>query len=396
MPPALVDLKSVTLDETALRYLGTKKESTRKAYDKCLKRFVLFSGKTFKEFLEHIEDQRRANLDCSISEKVRPGENLLRGFIEWHKEAGYSNYAILQAIGAIQNILKYYGIPISFNFIETPPARTQKKNNKHEWTLDQIRQFVESAEYLRDKAYIMFAFQSGLSIGDILDLDYSDIRREYEAGTAPLAIQGYREKTNVPIKTFIGWDALYYLRLYLQSRTNIKLGDPVFTLLGTDDRATPSSIQKKLRDYAKKLDFVDSEDMKGYNPLRPHSLRSAFRSRLTGRMDGDLIEFFMAHSIGQSKTTYINMPIDDLREIYTNYEHLISIEKTCRKEIEEKAAKERIPQEAMDKIEILEKTVIKQNYDIEKLSRMIDKMMPAFNQIERMNEQIKELNKLRE
>jgi len=208
-------------------------------------------------------------------------------------------------LGALQNILKYYGITIGFEFTDTPPARPQKKNDKYEWTLDQIKQFVECAEYLRDKTYITFAFQSGLGIGDILALNYGDIKREYEAGTTPLAIEGYREKTNVPIRTFIGWDALYYLRLYLQSRPDIQPHDPIFTLLGTNERASAGSIQKKLRDYAHKLGFLFDEDIEnGYNPARPHSLRSAFRSRLTGKMDGDLIEFLMAHQLGQEKSTY--------------------------------------------------------------------------------------------
>lgn len=329
MPASLVDLSGVTLDETVSKYLETKKRSTAVAYEKCLKRFTLYYGRPFKEFLLNLEEDRRANLDRPIHEKTRPGEAVIRGFIKWHEEAGYSNYATLQSLGAVQNILKYYGIPVSYEFIETPPARPMKENDKHEWELDQIRRFVEAAEYLRDKAYIMFAFQSGLSIGDILALNYGDIQREYEAGTTPLAIEGYREKTNVKIRTFIGYDALHYLRLYLESRPDIKPREPIFTKLGTEERATAGSIQKKLRDYASKLDFIYEEDLEnGYNPARPHSLRSAFRSRLTGKMDGQLIEFLMGHEIGQEKSTYINQPLDELREIYGNYEHLLSIDKT--------------------------------------------------------------------
>ncbi len=65
-----------------------------------------------------------------------------------------------------------------------------------------------------------------------------------------------------------------------------------------------------------------------YSPTRPHSLRSGFRSRLTGKMDGDLIELFMSHSGNKAKTTYMNMPIDELREIYAKYEHELSIHET--------------------------------------------------------------------
>jgi len=348
MPAPLVDFSGVELDEAALRYLDAKSPSTRKAYEKCLKRFTLYSGAPLRDFLVSLEAEIKANLDRPIDEKTRPGEEAMRGFIEWHQEAGYANYSILQALGAIQNFAKFYGVPISFEFIDTPPARPMKVNEKHEWTLDQIRQFVEAAEYLRDKAYIMVAFQSGLSIGDILALDYGDISREYGAGTLPLSIQGYREKTNVPIRTFIGADAVRILELYLQSRRDLGPGDPVFTKLGSPERATPVSIQRKLRQYAARLDFIYDEDLEeGYNPARPHSLRSAFRSRLTGKMDGQLIEFLMAHDIGQEKSTYINMPLDELREIYASYERLLAIEATSR---DAKAGPSEISERALEEL----------------------------------------------
>jgi integrase len=213
MPRALTDLNDITLDETVEKYLESKKENTGRAYEKCLKRFVKFYERPFTDFLTEIEDQQERNIGKPARERVRPGEDTLRGFVKWHKEIGYSNYSTLQSLGAVQNILKYYGITVSYEFIETPPARPMKENAKHEWTLDQLRQFVEAAEHLRDKIYIMFAFQSGLSIGDIVSLNYDDIRREYESGKLPLAIQNYREKTGVPIKTFIGRDTITYLRL---------------------------------------------------------------------------------------------------------------------------------------------------------------------------------------
>jgi len=388
MPAPLVDFSGVVLDEAALRYLDAKSPSTRKAYEKCLKRFTLYSGAPLRDFLVSLEAEMKANLDRPIDEKTRPGETAMRGFIQWHVEAGYSNYSILQALGAVQNFAKFYGVPISFEFIDTPPARPMKMNEKHEWTLDQIRQFVEAAEYLRDKAYIMVAFQSGLSIGDVLALDYGDISREYEAGTLPLSIQGYREKTNVPIRTFVGADAVGLLRLYLQSRPDLGPGDPIFTKLGSPERATPVSIQRKLRQYAAKLDFIYDEDLEeGYNPARPHSLRSAFRSRLTGKMDGQLIEFLMAHDIGQERSTYINMPLDELREIYASYEHLLSIESTSR---DVKAGPSKISEKALNELSRRVAELTRENATIKAemesvtaaLRAEIEELRPAGRQLE--------------
>lgn len=334
MPPPKVDTTGVTLDETEERFLASKSVSTAKAYRSNLKRFRVYYPEGIVGLIKQIEADREANKTRATYDRVRPGETVIKGFIDWHAEIGYSNKATLQSLNALQNALKFYGIVMSMAFIETPPNRPMRENKKHEWTLDQIRQYVEAAEYLREKTYILFAFQSGLSISDILDLDYGDIMQEYEAGIVPLAITGYRKKTGFPLRTFVGADTVKYLRLYLASRPDIQPEDPLFTFLGSsNERATPVAIQKLLRNYAAKLEFIPPNELaNGYNPARAHSLRSGFRSRLTGKMDSDLIETFMAHDIGQQRSTYMNMPLEELRELYANYEHLVSIETTSKDE----------------------------------------------------------------
>ena len=342
--------KKVELSPAALQYLDTKKSSTGTAYTTCLKRFRAFYPRGLDGFISEIEAEIQGNQGKPLAERVRPGEATIRSYVKWMEEKGYANKSVRQAVAALQSALDYYGITVSTKHIELPPDRPMKENDKHPWTLDQVRQFVEAADYLRDKCYILFQVQSGLSIGDILNLNYGDIRREYEKGIIPLAIEGYRQKTGVQIRTFVGHDTVSYLRLYLQSRQNLTNDSPLFTMLGSEERATPDAVNKMLRKYAYRLSFIYDEDMEnGYSPARPHSLRAAFRSRLTGKMDGDLIEMFMAHDIGQEKSTYINQPIDDLRQIYESYEHLISTYKTTRQNREEQS-RDAIPETAMNEI----------------------------------------------
>ena len=204
MPAALVDTSHIILDETEERYLASKKPSTSKAYRSSIRRFKAFYPQGVAGLIQKIEQDVEDNKTQPTHLRIRPGEELLRGYVDWHSEVGYSNKAVHQAMAALQNALKYYGVTVSLSFVDMPPDRPMKSNKKHEWTLDQIRQFVEAAEYLRDKCFILFAFQSGLSISDILNINYGDIQREYEEGIMPLAIRGYRQKTGSPIRTFIG------------------------------------------------------------------------------------------------------------------------------------------------------------------------------------------------
>jgi integrase len=382
MPKAKVDL-SVELDDAAQRFLETKRASTRVAYEKCLKRWRCFYPGGLRGFIEEIEGESKSNVDRPLAERVRPGEAAVRKFIAWHGEAGYSGNATRQSLAALQNALKFYGISMSFDFIALPAAIPMKANEKHQWTLDQMRRFVEVAEYLRDKAFIACAFQSGLGISDLIALNYGDVRRDLEGGRLPLMIHLFRGKTGVEHRSFVGRDSVKYLREYLATRTNLRDDSPLFAMLGSERRVTVGAIQKMMRDYARKVDFIVEEDLEnGYNPARPHSLRSAFRSRLTGKMDEQLIEFLMGHEIGQEKSTYINLPPDELREIYANYEHLLALEKTSRDELAE--AQPGIPEEAQQRILSLESTV----------TRLAEENAGLKEKMERIGGEVGELRRL--
>lgn len=74
----------------------------------------------------------------------------------------------------------------------------------------------------------------------------------------------------------------------------------------------------------------------GYIPCRPHSLRAACNSRLTGKIDRVLIEFWMGHSIAEEKRAYLKMPTDEMRELYMGAEKYLAIEQTSRKALAER------------------------------------------------------------
>jgi site-specific recombinase XerD len=361
MPRARARIEDVSLDEVAEKFLSSKKESTSASYRSCLKRFSLFYGK-MGDYITEIEKQTHENEGKSLVNRTRPGEDVARNYINWLRDNGYSNKAILQSMAALQNCLKFYGITLSWSFIETPPNRPMSQNEKYPWTLQEMKQLVDICEYLRDKAMILVAFQSGLGVSDLVALNYGDVRKELEAGTLPLMLHIFRQKTGVEFRTFLGRDAALMVRQYLKSRGSLADDDPLFTMLGSQERVTKAAFQRQLRALAPKLPFIlntgDLDNGDGtFNPARPHSLRSAFRSRLTGKMDGTLIEFLLGHNIGEEKKAYLNLPVEELREIYASYEHLLAVEKTSKDELTERQGKEKIPEQALKRIQTLEATV---------------------------------------
>ena len=341
-------------------YLNLKSKVTNQIYSSGLKKFLKFyqtkhgEDKGFGHFLDRIFEEFKK----PPREQRRIAETEMSQFIDYLKNAKLSNNSVRLYFASVQNFLKYKQVTVSISFLGNMPAPTEKKTNgKHEWKIEQIKEFVEAAPSYRDKAIILCMFQSGLAVNEIAELNYGDIKEEFEKGMLPLCIRLVRQKTQVDFKTFIGRDAVKYIKLYLGTRGKLKSNDPLFTKERTrkgEARITTAAIQQSFGEIAKELSFVTvTEDT--YNPARPHSLRAAFNSRLIGKIDETLRDFWMGHAIGGVSKAYLTMPTEDLRKLYMSAEEFLSIEKTSRQELEEKVRAE--PSLADERIRSLEKQI---------------------------------------
>ena len=356
-----------------------KTKSTAIVYRKGLRRFISFyrsiygEDKSFTDFLDRLEE----NASLPRKERKRLTESILVDYINFCKDEGLSANSIRTYIAGVQNFLKYKGFPLSTRWLGNLPRAVPKKSNrKHQWKQIEIREFVERAKTYRDKAIILVLFQSGIGISDLCNLDYRDICDELEEGKLPLLLDLSRFKTGVDFKTFLGADAVHYLQLYLETRTELTRDSPLFTLWNSNtSRISDGAIQKKFKEIAKELSFL-RDNGEGMNPARPHSLRSAFRSRLTGKMDGDLIEFFMGHEIGESKRAYINLPDDELRELYAQFEHELSIEKTSKEVQAEQGGKTlEIDELTNQKIQDMDVTIRTLSQTLNTQGRLLDEQI---------------------
>lgn len=373
-------------------FLAAKRSVSFKVFRSALNNFMrYYRGRHGEEAtLSGFLDALDTNAAKPRRERTRLAEAELNTFIDYLKNKELSNNSIRTYVMVIKNFLKYKGFTVTNNFIKIPPEKSMKENRKHPWKIDDVRAFVNNANSMRDKALILCMFQSGISVGEICRLDYGNIKKEFEAGVLPLILELTRGKTGVEFKTFFGRDAVKYLRLYLETRKNLKHKTPLFTQMNSDTkRLTKWAIQSKFREYSTQITFARHNEANNYNPIRPHSLRSGFNSRLTGKADRTLIEFFMGHSIGTEKLAYLNLPNDELRELYANIEHLLAIEKTSKDEIIE--VRERgFPAELTDKIEGLE-TELKRHRDLLAIREEEARILRA--RLSLHEEQQKELNK---
>lgn len=324
--------------ETAIEeYLDFKSKPTRQVYASAFRLFLEFyqgkygKNRNFSDLLNSIYEEFKK----PMREQKRIAEKEIKDYIQFLINKGVSDNSIRVYFAAIQNFLKYKRVTVCMEFIGNIPAPLeQEKNGKHEWKIDQIKEFVEKASSYREKALILCMFQSGLGINEICELNYGDVQEELENNILPLCLKLVRKKTKVKFKTFFGRDTVHYLRLYLATRKDLEPDSPLFLkerIRGGQDRITDHAIQQSFSEIAKDLDFIKQNG--GFNPARPHSLRAAFNSRLMGKIDGELREFWMGHAIGAKNRAYLNLPTDDLRALYLSAEEFLKIEKSSKEEL---------------------------------------------------------------
>ena len=90
--------------------------------------------------------------------------------------------------------------------------------------------------------------------------------------------------------------------------------DPIYTI-------SARTIEHRFKALAtKKLGKFE-----GYNPMRPHSLRSAFRTLLGyAKLNETYIEFFMGHKIPEHKRVYLSKSREGWRKTYREYEDALT------------------------------------------------------------------------
>lgn len=358
MTRALVSTVHIELDEVTERYLATKKESTAKTYRGNLKRFQVFLGDvTIHDFLLEEEKQRKLNFDRSVTEKVKHAEGVIRKYIGWLKEKGYANNPIRGSLTAIQDLMRHYELSISFRDIVVPPALTKDEINGYgyEWVIADLRKFVDGLKSIQDKAIALVMAQSGMAVKEICRLNYGQVRRQLERGDLPVLIRHTRKKNGIPFKTLIGVDAIEYLSMYLKTRGELKDEDPLFIKSKDygDVRMTPDVIDSRFREVAKEVDFVEVKEGE-VNPIRPHSLRAFFKSKLTGLMSEVQVKFWMGDKLTAKQRAYLKKNDEDNVELYKSIEKHISLWKTSEQVLAGEESGSMIEQSLIDRAGKLE------------------------------------------
>jgi len=194
-----------------------------------------------------------------------------------------------------------------------------------------VKALVDHARTPRDRAIVLFHFQGGLDVSTLCSLNYGDVREGLEKNEHPLKIEPMRVKTGVKFYTFVGRDAIDALKAYLADMRSrgVEFNDttPLFLQERGKGRLKPYNIQAMMKDLAVRSGFV-SEENNGFafNPLGTHSLRESFGSlMINSGVPDTIVDFWLGHEIGDMAKAYKTTQFENLRKMYLEREHLISI-----------------------------------------------------------------------
>jgi len=298
---------TVEFDAETREFLDALSKSTRNVYTAGLRVFQTFYKKTPKNFLDAVEeDQRRLR-----HQRQRIARNTIKEFVKYLQSGGKTPKTIRAYVSAVQSLASYYDTSITTKFTNIPAS--VPVSSKFPWTLDTFVKFVSLFEDAEMKSIAVTIFQCGLSLSDILALNYGDIKYEYDNNIIPLCFDLYRIKTDVPHLTFIGRWGHYLLQRQLKGR-QLELETPIY-------RVSIRTIDEYFEGIAE--EFVG--EYRGRNPCRPHTLRAAFRTiEGDAGQDRDVAKFFMGQKLPEQDRVYHSRTRDGWRALYIKTEDALT------------------------------------------------------------------------
>ena len=276
-------------------------------------------------------------------EKIPAHVKVLEDYVAELQDQGLAPSRVSNYVKAIRSLYRVNGIEIKLPYAISRRNVRKDRAPKPE----ELRHLLGVAD-LREKVIISMMALGGFREGTLVRLRYRHVREDLERGAVPLHVHVEPEITKGKYHdydTFLGAEAVEYLKLYLQARRNgnldVRLKPEEIhndSPLTCDIRSrTPRPIgEKQIYKTIHQLYFEAGLLKQGQNggyTLCVHSLRKFFKTQLEALgVNSDYIEYMMGHTVSvyhdiQSKG------VEFLREIYAAAGLSIRT-KTCLSKIE--------------------------------------------------------------
>ncbi len=285
---------------TRLKHERGYSEHTLRAYQKDLEQFDTFLKTEKCKSLKHINHL------------------LLRKFLAILRSKNYSKTTIARKLASLRSFFKYLSregelVSNPFEVLRTPK---QAKKLPHFLSISDVDSLLKTTDEtkprgLRDKAILETLYSAGIRVGELVNLDESDV--DFFGGMIKVRGKGKKERL-APIGSY----AIKALKEYIGSPSKRRQAEkmkkssnkniPLF-LNKYGGRLTARSVARSLDKYLK---------MTGINPITsPHTFRHSFATHLLDRgADLRSVQELLGHANLSTTQIYTHVTTERLKQVY--------------------------------------------------------------------------------
>jgi len=289
-------------------YSHSQSKATYELYKRVWERFSKFISMSAEEILADYE---------TTDERIfrRKYAQYIRGWITNLLQENLTTGSTKTMVGAVKSFFKYNDLPLGL----VPQAANSIAFHNRDITKEEIIQIMAVSD-LREKAFFTVMAQSGLRPCTIKQLRLKHLEKLDQVPCkidVPKEIAKGKYGSHV---TFLGPDALKYLKQYLTTRTNLTPNDFVFCSYGDLTKPVNSkNVSRSFRLAARKLEksgAINYEVRTGKpSELRFYTLRKFFR-KYANQMGFEHVNYMMGHTTGGSDSNYTPKDPEWYRDLY--------------------------------------------------------------------------------
>ncbi|WP_407356811.1 tyrosine-type recombinase/integrase [Methanolobus sp. WCC5] len=341
-------------DATVIEWLDiiNAKEGTRRSHLYGMQQYTEYTRMKPEELLEEAEEDMMAG---KLPRRRRIKKHVV-GFRAHLQNKGLAPLTVRRNVAVVSSFYKAFEIDFPQLPNNEKSIRPKKENTKTP-TKEDVRDVLKVCN-LKEAAIVLCGYSSGMGAAELCQVSVEDFKRGYDPETEITMLDMRREKVGHDFITFLSPEASMAVWRYLEFRNrnpkssgkeyqlNLRRTTPDSPLFISSNvpreylqihdeelrRLTPRAIGMMYQRLSTKAGKDTS--ISEFNIIRSHNMRKLFNSILKNAgCDGDMVEYFMGHSLGATKDAYYRPDIAKLKEIYIRFvPHLIVSEEFELKE----------------------------------------------------------------
>ena len=337
-PETLTKYASVRTWLSSVSSEHTGSERTRELYLWYFTRWVEWS----KKDPDALKNERLEQLRSSDQEVSNTLERRLNEYFDWLQSRGVSRNMAAQHLIAIRSFYtSNYG---RLRSKQPRQSRSHKLKPPLSEELEKVWQFAD----VRDRALIAWIKDCGMSRGDISELRWKHLKREWGKRKDALHVEFTRSKTKEFYETFLGDEAIRALETYFDLRKSrgeqLTFKDDMAVFVRETTPHEPMN-EKNIGDTFRELTRKTGIE------ISAHRLRKYFDTYMAlAKVHPIVLKYWMGHTTrnvgGDVESHYIIPPVEEQRKLYLGGYEKLRI--TLNPEIEEMRLKTELKLKGID------------------------------------------------